>query len=412
MEISASLQRRRLRSACDLCHASKIRCTGGQPCKRCCNSNLSCTYSYMAKLGKPKGSRNKRTLERLSLAVGDGAMATMKEPTAVPTDGAFQCDWPIALQDEQEKDMPVIVKSSSFTIQPVTAHSDTACTPMLHDLSPNLSMELSNILDLDVPLFFPTHFPAGRKHQTTPGRTFSFSLEDGNLETGSRSRTDLYDDIAARESPLISHMNSGSPDFSHEYYGMSNEDHHIVRRQSQPTILFSNCTCLKTLTTLQCSLKGIEREQGHRSLDAILSMATMIIDCSNRALSCDLCLLDDQILLLILVLLQTVFNWALLNCDKAKSIEAHKPPSTTFGTWSLSEDESTAIKTLLVNRIMAKSWSIINIIHQRIDRISSTEAESRYQTMDSQMLCSMSKRLLDALTEVKRHGKERGILYD
>ncbi|KFA46872.1 hypothetical protein S40293_11549 [Stachybotrys chartarum IBT 40293] len=58
---SGSQQPKRLRLACDSCHGAKIRCSGGQPCKKCHNS-------YMARLGKPKGSRNKKTLERLAAA--------------------------------------------------------------------------------------------------------------------------------------------------------------------------------------------------------------------------------------------------------------------------------------------------------------------------------------------------------
>jgi hypothetical protein len=75
------LPRRKLRSACDFCHRSKIRCSGGTPCAKCrirCvslrmsivhhkeltrYSDMQCQYSYMEQLGKPKGSRNKKTID-------------------------------------------------------------------------------------------------------------------------------------------------------------------------------------------------------------------------------------------------------------------------------------------------------------------------------------------------------------
>ncbi|KAJ5348116.1 uncharacterized protein N7506_001369 [Penicillium brevicompactum] len=49
-----------LRTACDCCHAAKIRCSGGAPCTRCARDQK-------AKIGKPRGSLNKKTIERLRM---------------------------------------------------------------------------------------------------------------------------------------------------------------------------------------------------------------------------------------------------------------------------------------------------------------------------------------------------------
>jgi hypothetical protein len=51
----------RLRSSCDSCHRSKIKCTGSNPCAACLGSQNTCTYSRGSRLGRPKGSKNKRT---------------------------------------------------------------------------------------------------------------------------------------------------------------------------------------------------------------------------------------------------------------------------------------------------------------------------------------------------------------
>jgi Fungal Zn(2)-Cys(6) binuclear cluster domain len=103
---------KKLRLACDSCHGSKVRCSGGEPCVRCRDrlvfprryssrtpspalflpltatttvegidaeetdnvpSNFECQYSYMSKLGKPKGSRNKKTLEKLAATTTEAA---------------------------------------------------------------------------------------------------------------------------------------------------------------------------------------------------------------------------------------------------------------------------------------------------------------------------------------------------
>lgn len=55
---------KKLRSACDSCHQCKVKCSGGSPCYRCTSKGLYCRYSYQNRAGKPKGSKNRRTLER------------------------------------------------------------------------------------------------------------------------------------------------------------------------------------------------------------------------------------------------------------------------------------------------------------------------------------------------------------
>jgi hypothetical protein len=54
----------RRRSACNACHEGKIKCSGGVTCVACQLSGLQCTYSLISRLGRPKGSKNKRTLQQ------------------------------------------------------------------------------------------------------------------------------------------------------------------------------------------------------------------------------------------------------------------------------------------------------------------------------------------------------------
>jgi hypothetical protein len=54
----------RRRSACDACHEAKTKCSGGATCFGCQLSGLQCTYSLISRLGRPKGSKNKRTLRQ------------------------------------------------------------------------------------------------------------------------------------------------------------------------------------------------------------------------------------------------------------------------------------------------------------------------------------------------------------
>ena len=50
----------KIRSACDACHRMKVRCTGDVPCEGCLNSRNLCFYSYSGRLGRPKGTKNRK----------------------------------------------------------------------------------------------------------------------------------------------------------------------------------------------------------------------------------------------------------------------------------------------------------------------------------------------------------------
>ncbi|KAL9045234.1 MAG: hypothetical protein Q9214_001695 [Letrouitia sp. 1 TL-2023] len=55
----------KLRSACDNCHHTKVKCPKGQPCERCLRDGFKCVYSKSNRIGRPKDARNRKTLDRL-----------------------------------------------------------------------------------------------------------------------------------------------------------------------------------------------------------------------------------------------------------------------------------------------------------------------------------------------------------
>ena len=90
MERTSSVRRsstiKKYKAACDQCHSSKVKCSGGDtPCKRCAGARLHCHYSLAARIGKPPGSKNRKTLERLNNAATEnsknGTAATISQIT-------------------------------------------------------------------------------------------------------------------------------------------------------------------------------------------------------------------------------------------------------------------------------------------------------------------------------------------
>lgn len=57
---------KKLRSSCDECHNSKSRCSGETPCQNCARLSLTCYYGPSNRMGRPRGTKNKKTPARLS----------------------------------------------------------------------------------------------------------------------------------------------------------------------------------------------------------------------------------------------------------------------------------------------------------------------------------------------------------
>ena len=60
----------KIRSACDTCHRLKVKCSGHVPCQGCLNSGSSCFYSYSGRLGRPRGTKNRRPTGNADTIIG------------------------------------------------------------------------------------------------------------------------------------------------------------------------------------------------------------------------------------------------------------------------------------------------------------------------------------------------------
>lgn len=77
-----TMQTRRLRSACDICHQGKTRCSGGNPCTGCQNSGAECTYSVSNRLGRPKGTTKYRTQRQRTVNTSSALSSTTRSSSA------------------------------------------------------------------------------------------------------------------------------------------------------------------------------------------------------------------------------------------------------------------------------------------------------------------------------------------
>lgn len=177
---------------------------------------------------------------------------------------------------------------------------------------------------------------------------------------------------------------------------------HLSRNDEDEEGESSTCDCLRALTDQLCIMNAMERKNVRISIDHIFSEASKVLDNAVVALSCQQCRIDSKVLLLIITMLQTVFNWAMQ--EQQSTWKPQNIPAVAFGKWTISEEESRMVKTLLVDRVLTRSNSITDVLRQRITHISHMANNKKvpYQVMDAVTLEFTLQRLVFSVKEVIR----------
>lgn len=125
----------RLRAACDSCHQAKVKCSGETPCSTCQASQLQCMYSPASRQGRPKGSKNKRTL--LQETKGKGIETEIH-------DDALRTQEPSRLQLQRPKFIP-----AEYALNPEHEFNAASATNQYFGGDPDLllSSDMSSFLD-------------------------------------------------------------------------------------------------------------------------------------------------------------------------------------------------------------------------------------------------------------------------
>lgn len=171
----------------------------------------------------------------------------------------------------------------------------------------------------------------------------------------------------------------------------------------------SACECLRALTDQLCVVNAMERRHVWIPVDTIFSKTSTILDSAASALECQQCGIDSKVLLLVMTLLQTVFNWAML--EQQHCGDNSNTPVVVFGKWKMSGEESDIVKAILVNRVLARSSSITDKLRQRVIHVSRMANNNTvpYQVMDAATLEFVLQRLVFSVREVVHRVKSKTI---
>ena len=367
---------RKLRSACDVCHQAKTKCTGGTPfggtpCTNCRDSSYQCRFSVSNRIGRPRGTKNKRTLDRMSLHQSGGS-------------------------DQSEPDRSFPRQAQSLTTS-LDNNARRGMTPLL-DKTPMDSVLVTSI-DGSHTL---TEFSALPPFSSDP--TFWYGFDDltgtspftqqppyigGFTSNESHPFSQVYSAYASPTS-LFDDMESfqSGPDLSELFGNMNSdaEEHQdmIALTSSWSIASAATCNCVQNHAELLCHLKEIEQRHIRTRLDVVLSCAQKALIPWKNVLDCRVCQHNGNQEVLMLSAMSILTMLRSLQClcseyyntlafsqhteaQESAMVDTSDGMQSVIGTYEVTEEGRTAVEELLIVRTLDKMRYIMTCFKGRLE---------------------------------------------
>ncbi|OCL02658.1 hypothetical protein AOQ84DRAFT_392810 [Glonium stellatum] len=374
---------RKLRSACDACHSAKIRCSGGGvPCTRCERDGVQCHYSYRANLGKPKGSLNKKTLERLRRNAEQQSTTKTPENQADNTpNNQFS-----GSTGNADCDRTFSVCNPMTTLSSIAPQQQTPLSPASLDdiLGNNLIGQPGSSAFPDLPTFEGTipDFSDSILPQFSPGipsPQTSHSCPKAQPAGGESDDSDSEDDDSEDEAKKLEAFNifasactrkSQHPPSlfpsRHDSFHFPNTMPFPATPDSHPRTRMGSfsCNCFQTFTDQLCQLRAVEQSQ-YSGMDTMLNHTQLTLASVSQFLQCSSCSTDTQAFFLASMLLSNTLR---LNDTMIR------PPGTPcpqleirIGNYNASSQLSEVVKTVLVSSELGKLKVLLETFGRKVD---------------------------------------------
>ncbi|GFF56483.1 hypothetical protein IFM51744_08916 [Aspergillus udagawae] len=383
---------RKLRAACDGCHAAKTRCTGGTPCARCYRDNLRCHYSYKAKLGKPKGSMNKKTIERLrrmreaqerDIRKSQGAAPTPPAISSTSAAGSSSDARPDILQLPSELgEFSVQIRSSEPTFEAFFLPDE--CLLELENHWPSAAAESPSRTDQDnaqLPLndMTPQVENANTKQDARLTLDNIFCLEDGRHETSPRpSTTPSESSLASLPSDpqlLPVHQEVKTRGITHSTLLTSRVyDNSVCGITS---CAHSPCACFSTATNHLCNLRTTPRSaEQFRSIDTLLIHSRRMLPSIRHLLKCRSCTADTQALFLAKMVLSRLLEWS------RSSLSAYGVcAEVRLGRYHASGEFGAIVATMIIQKHLGEIKKTVEEFKKKVDEMPQGNSDAAYLTL-------------------------------
>ncbi|KAI9658938.1 MAG: hypothetical protein M1821_001898 [Bathelium mastoideum] len=406
------------KAACVPCGVSKVKCPGGgPPCERCATTSkiALCHYRLAARIGKPLGSKNKKTLGRLRAEEPENAQ------NGESNEEVF--NWVSPQQtyatDTQQtspipSDDPQVDLSEDFVGQPeIDPTNMSHCVSSIDCDKSILDNDLSLVSNIDAELCALKDFRYSASDVAWPSEIETYRREVVSCSFN-RRLTDLKQSrppgnngempFHSMESTIVDESRQEPPELAMDTplplpvpFPMPDSNRadsleNILARirpadddgcgsyieAASPTLI--PCQCLCKYTSVVCQLQRIEKQQRPVKADTFLSCTNSVISTSEAQFKCDQCTHDSRVLLQLVIIIQTILSW--VADGRQRQLCTRIRLKGTLGQHRLTEQEAKFMTTALIFKTIGRIQNVIKVMADRVEQMG-TRRQQKGQSQDN-----------------------------
>ncbi|KAH8702196.1 hypothetical protein BGW36DRAFT_458949 [Talaromyces proteolyticus] len=318
-------QKQKLRSACNCCHQAKVKCSGGSPCFRCASKELSCCYGFQNRGGKPKGSKNRKTIARMQQMRLNWLAEQFEQPRK------DQCDL-----DFKFPDSLAFLSNTSLTKEESRMIPPSPSPPESSTIDPINKLPTNEILS---------------DTASSPG-----NIDPGIIDMGDVIHTagnNDFSNLAILDTPLS---------FTDENFFCQHSDGTTPLDQNNPFIdpnIQYSCACIQNQASNVTTLHKLSshRAEVFERVDLTMKSITSTLNTCTQFFGCTLCKKTYSSVFLTLSAIHLIFQlFELLIVGRNDNMEAVDPQNILcyLGDYEVSKEEEQAIRKVLLKMALSK----------------------------------------------------------
>ncbi|ORY13913.1 hypothetical protein BCR34DRAFT_662934 [Clohesyomyces aquaticus] len=418
-EWSATNRPKQLRSACDSCHQQKIKCSGrGSVCERCQKHNLLCHYSEIGRLGKPKGAKNKKTIERerqnANFGHADPPVSQRSQSHLAPIPQAEELE---RLTVDEDAGTDAFLRSlsaiASPSFPPYTV--DNMFNVHAFDTIDSGPVETRFDLDFDSVMIATDNQQFQSPGETPPSRleayhdasrlTFPPPMQEdgfydgiihGNSYESGYTKTDIIQTPGFHGLSSPTSFHGRVPNHTNRLL-ISPDNTPTTFELKRPRENPPHCDCLQVHANVLCGLNATDQSE---RVDALLRSSGSTFPSLERSLQCTHCLNDSQVLQMCSMILKNLLRWINATCSSDERVDVR------VGDYRPNKEELVCIHSALFLRLLSKYKSLLVLYKRRLDR---SKVSGGYEGDDAEYLnhtLGSLSRSVDSLIEDLRPSLE------
>ncbi|KAL9132084.1 MAG: hypothetical protein Q9217_000120 [Psora testacea] len=130
----------------------------------------------------------------------------------------------------------------------------------------------------------------------------------------------------------------------------------------------ATCQCMQQYIDVLCQLQGIGKRQRPVKVDTLLTCADVTLGTIEQYNRCTSCLDDASVVMQLLVVFQTLVSWTKGACDACSDLSYDM--TMRFGQHDLSAEERDVITSTLLTRLLSRIVTALKAILARIERMT------------------------------------------